>query len=454
MKAPPDSPLARAASDVVRRLQAAGHEAFWVGGCVRDLLLGRPPGDIDVGTSARPEVIERIFRRTVPVGRQFGVILVLHEGFSIEVATFRTESGYSDQRRPDRVEFVDAPADARRRDFTINGLFYDPLSGALHDWVDGRRDLEARVIRAIGEPAERFAEDRLRLLRAVRFATQLDFAIEPSTWDAIQSAAQAIHGVSAERIREELLKLFRAPGAARGLVLLRDSGLLREILPEIEAFRGCEQGAEHHPEGDVFEHVRLMLNHLPPDAPALLPWAVLLHDVGKPPTAQRDPETGRIRFFEHEPVGAGIAEEILRRLRFPTRDVDEVCTAVRHHMQFKDAPKMRKATLRRMLLRPTFPLELELHRLDCLGSHRRLDTWQFLVDAARELAAKPQVIPPLLSGHDLIALGVEPGPRLGELLGEVRDRQLGEELTTKEAALDWVRGRLREAGSQSKDARA
>jgi poly(A) polymerase len=440
--------LARAATEVVRRLQNAGHETFWVGGCVRDFLLGRFPGDIDVGTAARPAEIERLFPRTVPVGRQFGVILVLQGGFPIEVATFRAERGYSDGRRPDHVEFVDARADAARRDFTINGLFYDPLAGELHDWVDGRRDLEARCIRAIGPPEERFAEDRLRLLRAVRFAAQLDFAIEARTWNAVRSEAEAIRGVSAERIREELLKLFRPGIAARGLGLLRESSLLRVILPEVEAFRGCEQGPEYHPEGDVFEHVRLMLAKLPSDSPPLLPWAVLLHDVGKPPTAHREAETGRIRFLDHERVGADMAEEILRRLRFPLRDLEQVRTAVRHHMQFKDAARMRRATLRRILLRPTFPLELELHRLDCLGSNGNLASWEFAREAARELAAKPQVLPPLLNGHDLIGLGVEPGPRMGQLLAELRDRQLDEELTTREAALDWVRAQLNEPGEE------
>lgn len=444
----PDSPLARAATDVVRRLQASHHEAFWVGGCVRDLRLGRVAEDIDIGTSARPEVIERLFPRTVPVGRQFGVMLVLHQGFSIQVATFRAESGYSDGRRPDTVEFVDARADAARRDFTINGLFLDPLTGTLHDWVDGRRDLEARVVRAIGDAEERFGEDHLRLLRAVRFAAQLGFTIEPRTWAAILPAAETIRQVSAERIRDEMLKVFRPPGAARGFALLRESGLLRVILPEIDAFRGCEQGAEFHPEGDVFEHVRLMLELMPADAPPLLAWAVLLHDVGKPQTADHDPATGRIRFFGHDRVGAGMAEEILRRLRFPLRDLEQVCTAVRHHMQFKDAPKMRKATLRRMLLRPTFPLELDLHRLDCLGSHHQLDTWEFLREAARELAAKPQIVPPLLDGHDLMALGVKPGRAMGHLLAELRDRQLGEELTTKEDALAWAQARIKEAGTE------
>ncbi|MCP5520052.1 MAG: HD domain-containing protein [Verrucomicrobiales bacterium] len=442
---PRDLPLAGAAIDVVRRLRDHGHEAFWVGGCVRDFLLGRTPGDIDVGTSARPEVIERLFARTVPVGRQFGVILVLHRGFSIEVATFRAETGYSDGRRPDRVEFVDARADAMRRDFTINGMFYDPIDGVLHDWVEGRRDLDSGIIRAIGVPGERFGEDRLRMLRAVRFATQLGFAVEPRTWEAIQGTAATIRGISAERIREELLRLLRPPGAARGLRLLHDSGLLRVILPEVEVFRGCEQGAEYHPEGDVFEHVCLMLDQLPADSPALLPWAVLLHDVGKPPTAQHEPGTGRIRFFGHERIGADMAETILRRLRFPVRELEQVTTAVRHHMQFKDAPRMRKATLRRMLLRPTFPLELELHRLDCLGSHGQLETWNFVRAAARELAAKPEVLPPLLTGHDLMTLGVAPGPEMGRLLAEVRDRQLGEELTAKEEALEWVRNCLRQA---------
>jgi poly(A) polymerase len=437
-----DGGLRRVAYDVVDRLQRAGFEAFWVGGCVRDMLLGKDPEDYDVATSARPEQVELLFPRTVAVGRSFGVVRVIEGPWTVEVATFRAEAGYEDGRHPSEVRFADARADALRRDFTINGLFYDPIRGELHDWVGGRRDLEARLIRTIGEPEQRFAEDHLRMLRAVRFAAQLGFEIEERTLAAIRAQAPLLGRISAERIRDELLKLFEPPHAARGLRLLRESGLLAVVLPEIAAFEGCEQSPEHHPEGTVWEHVVRMLELMPAGADRLLPWAVLLHDVGKPVTARREPETGRIRFFEHEKVGEQMTREILERLRFPRRDIETVAFVVRHHMQFKDVPQMRKATLRRMLLRPTFPLELELHRLDCLGSHGRLDVYEMLVRERAELERRPELVPPLLTGRDLLALGMRPGPELGRLLCQLREKQLAEELTTRDQALAWVREQL------------
>jgi poly(A) polymerase len=430
------------ASEIVHRLQQAGFEAYWVGGCVRDQLLGREPGDHDVATSARPAQVEALFPQTIPVGRKFGVILVLVEGLQFQVATFRAEADYADGRRPRRVTFCDAIADARRRDFTVNGLFYDPVREQLHDWVGGQADLHARVIRTIGDPRERFAEDHLRLLRAVRFAAQLDFQIEDATFHAVRDHAAKIQAVSAERVREELVKLFRPPHAARGLDLLRDSGLLAEVLPELSATIRCEQSPVFHPEGTVYEHLRLMLSHLPADAPPSLPWAVLLHDIAKPVTAERDPATGEIHFYEHEKIGADMAARILRRLRFSNHEIDEVVACVRQHMQFKDVTKMRKATLRRLLLRETFPLELELHRLDCLGSHGQLDHYEFLRAQAASLAQQPQIRPPLLTGDDLIALGMKPGPALGKLLADLREKQLQDELTTPEAAREYARERL------------
>jgi len=433
-----------AAAQIVRRLQGAGFETYWVGGCVRDRLLGQTPQDYDLATAARPKQIEALFLRTVPVGRQFGVILVLEGEHAFQVATFRTESDYADGRRPRRVAFSDAKTDARRRDFTVNGLFYDPVRRRLHDWVGGRADLQARVLRTIGDPHERFAEDHLRLLRAVRFAAQLDFAIEPATLRAVQARAASIQRVSAERIREELIKLFRAPHAARGLELLRESGLLEPVLPEIAAATGCEQSPEFHPEGTVFQHLVAMLRHLPLEAPPSLPWAVLLHDVAKPQTATRDAATGEIHFYGHEKVGAEMAQAILTRLRFPRKQIEEVVTCVRLQMQFKDVTQMRKATLRRLLLRPTFALELELHRLDCLGSHGRLDHYEFLKEQAAALARKPAIRPPLLKGDDLIALGMRPGPAMGALLAELREKQLQDELTSRRAARAWARQRLAE----------
>jgi poly(A) polymerase len=434
---PADTALA-----IVRRLQAAGFPAFWVGGCVRDFLLGRKPGDYDIVTAALPEQIEAMFRRTLPVGRKFGVIVVVEHRQPFQVATFRAEADYTDGRRPGRVVFGDAMADARRRDFTVNGLFYDPVQKQLHDWVGGEADLRARIIRTIGAPAERFGEDHLRLLRAVRFAAQLDFTLDAGTLEAMQANAPKIKTISAERIREELVKLLYPPHAARGLALLRESALLEHVLPEIAATITCEQSPDYHPEGSVFNHLRLMLQHLPADADPALPWAVLLHDVAKPVTASADPDTGGIHFYGHERIGADMAAAVLERLRFPRKEIEAVVKAVRYHMQFKDAPQMRTSTLRRLLMRPTFPLELELHRLDCVGSHSRLDVYDFLVAQAKLLEQQPQIRPPLLKGDDLIALGMKPGPALGALLAEIREKQLQDELKTKAEARKWAKTRI------------
>ena len=445
MNRPADIQARELATSVVRRLQRAGFSAFWVGGCVRDFLLGREPGDYDIATAARPEQVERVFKRTVAVGRKFGVMVVVEGGQQCQVATFRAEADYQDGRHPETVSFGDARADALRRDFTINGLFYDPVVEKLHDWVGGEADLKRGILRTIGEPEERFAEDHLRLLRAVRFAAQLDFQIESRTFAALKAGAMKIKGISAERIRDELLKLFRPPHAGRGLELLRDSGLLEPILPELAATVTCEQSPDFHPEGTVFTHLGLMLSHLPPDAHPLLPWAVLMHDIAKPPTASRDARTGSIHFYEHEKIGAKMAGEILQRLRFPRKQIVEVAAAVRHHMQFKDALQMRKSTLRRLLLRETFELELQLHRLDCLGSHGQLEVYDFLVTQAAELEEQPEIRPPLLTGDDLIKLGMNPGPAMGRLLAEIREKQLQGELKTRAEARMWAKERVVES---------
>jgi poly(A) polymerase len=455
------------AAAIVRRLQNGGFSAFWVGGCVRDFLLGREVGDYDIATSALPEQIEKFFPQTLAIGRKFGVIVVIEGGHQFQVATFRAEADYQNGRHPEQVTFGDAIADARRRDFTINGLFYDPVERQLHDWVNGEADLRARRIRTIGVPGDRFAEDHLRLLRAVRFAAQLNFDIEPDTFAALRAQAPKIKTISAERVRDELIKVFQpaagragsplpaaaahlgggahgvtrpASNAARGLDLLRESGLLEHILPEVAATIGCEQSPDFHPEGTVFDHLRLTLQHLPPGADPLLPWAVLLHDIAKPVTVSRDPRTGGIHFYEHEKIGAEMAARILERLRFSRKQIETIVTAVRCHMQFKDALRMRQSTLRRLLLRPTFPFELELHRLDCLGSHGRLEVYDFLVEQARALEQQPEIRPPLLTGDDLLALGMKPGPAMGRLLAEVREKQLQGELKTAAEAREWVKG--------------
>ena len=426
---------------IVQRLQNAGFKAFWVGGCVRDLLLGRTPKDYDVVTSALADEIEQLFPKTIAVGKKFGVMVVVENDLHFQVATFRAEADYRDGRHPEQVTFGNAMADAHRRDFTVNGLFLDPVTDALHDWVGGKADIEARIIRTIGKPEERFAEDHLRMLRAVRLASQLGFQIDAETLAAVKASATKIKGISAERIREELMRLFSPPNAARGLELLRESGLLEQVLPELAATIGCEQSPDFHPEGSVFNHLVLMLKQLPEDADPALPWAALLHDIAKPVTASTDPKTGSIHFYGHERAGAEMAQAILERLRFPRKETDDIVQAVRCHMQFKDAMEMRKSKLRRLLLRPTFPLELALHKLDCLGSHRRLDVYDFLIREAKELENQPQIRPPLLKGDDLIALGLKPGPAMGELLAELREKQLQDEITTPEEARDWVRSR-------------
>jgi len=427
------------AAEIVAKLQQAGFDTFWVGGCVRDFLLGREPQDFDVATDAKPEQVEKLFCKTIPVGKKFGVIIVVEGEQQFQVATFRAEADYQDGRRPEKIEFANAEADASRRDFTVNGLFYDPLTQKIYDWVGGEKDLRSKIIRTIGASDERFGEDHLRMLRAIRFAAQLNFEIDPKTFAAIQNLAPKIKNISAERIRDELLKLFCPPHAARGLVLLRDSGLLPFVLPELVATIACEQSPDIHPEGSVFNHIVLMLGKLSSDANELLPWAVLLHDIAKPVTAEKNLATGKIHFYGHEKVGADMAEKILQRLKFPNQQTEEIVEAVRHHMQFKDVKLMRKATLRRLLLRETFPLELELHKLDCLGSSGNLENYNFLVEQAEELKQQPQIHPPLLTGNDLIALGVKPGKELGALLHEIRERQLADELKTPDDARAWVK---------------
>lgn len=413
----------------LRRLHGAGHEAFLVGGCVRDLLLGRQPKDWDIATAALPDQIEALFAHTLPIGKAFGIIMVVPpEGAPVEVATYRADSPYADGRRPDSVTFTNAREDALRRDFTINALLLDPATGQIQDFVGGRADLDARLIRAIGDPAQRFAEDHLRLLRAIRFSATLGFTIEPVTFAAIQQLAPHIRRISAERIRDELFRLLTdSPKAGEALELLRESGLLKHILPEVEAMVGVEQPPEFHPEGDVFTHTRLMLDALSPQPSLRLALSVLLHDVGKPPTARwatLPDGTQRWRFENHAPLGADMARAILERLRAPTALVEDVCAIVGNHMRLADAPKMRRAKLRRLIGAPTFPDDLELHRLDCLSSHAQLDVYDFLQTQQSQFAAEPVLPEPLVKGRDLIELGLVPGPAFKTILQDLYDRQL------------------------------
>jgi poly(A) polymerase len=431
--------MEKTAREIAARLRDNGHIAYFAGGCVRDIVRGETPKDFDIATDATPETVQQLFPRTYAVGAHFGVIIVLENGFQFEVATFRSDEAYIDGRHPSAVHFSSPEEDAKRRDFTINGMFYDPVAEEVIDFVGGRADIDAQLVRAIGDPAQRFAEDRLRMLRAVRFATVLDYTIDNQTWDALVANATSINEISAERIRDELVRIFLSPNRARGWDLLDSSGLMRAILPELDRMKGVLQPEQFHPEGDVFEHTRLMLQFLPEKVSVPLVFAVLLHDVAKPVTATID-ETGRIRFSGHDRAGAEMAEEIMRRLRFSGAETEATVEMVRQHMVFKDVPKMREAKLKRFMARPTFDEELELHRVDCEGSHRMLDNYEFLLRKREEFANEPIIPPPLVRGDDLIALGLEPGPKFGEILEAVETRQLEGNLRTREEALEWVEG--------------
>lgn len=420
---------------IIHRLRNQSFEAYWAGGCVRDMLLGQEPKDYDIATSAPPEEVKRLFEKTVPVGEKFGVVIVVLEGENFEITTFRTEGLYSDGRRPDTVAFSSAREDTLRRDFTINGLLYDPIHEKLLDYVGGERDLRARLIRTIGDPFQRFKEDKLRLLRAIRFASALSFEIDVETFKTVKQLAPEIHRVSPERIRDELVKMFTRPCAGRGLELLSESGLLREVLPEVEAMKGVEQPKEFHPEGDVFVHTKLMMDQLNHPS-AVLAFACLLHDVGKPLTYS---VTDRIRFNEHSEVGAKIAGEILTRLRFSNDEKEAIVTCVENHMRFKEVQKMRPGKLKRLLQNATFQEELELHRIDCASSHGHLENWEFLKKKLVEYSQEDIRPKPLVRGEDVLALGISPGPLVGKILEEVRDLQLDGKLTSREEALHWIK---------------
>ena len=430
--------MEKAARKVIARLRENGHIAYFAGGCVRDMVRGITPKDYDIVTDARPEAVQTLFARTFAVGAHFGVIIVLEDSFQFEVATFRSDEAYIDGRHPSAVHFSSPEEDAKRRDFTINGMFYDPVAEQVIDLVGGQADIAAKLVRAIGEPAKRFAEDRLRMLRAVRFATVLDYQIDKQTWEALVANATSINQISAERIRDELMRIFLSPNRVRGWDLLDSSGLMPVILPELEAMKGVLQPEQFHPEGDVFVHTRLMLQLLPEEVSVPLVLAVLFHDVAKPVTATVD-KTGRIRFNEHDRIGAQMTEAIMRRLRFSGAEIDATIEMVRQHMVFKDAPNMRVAKLKRFMARPTFEDELELHRVDCESSHRILDNYEFLLRKREEFANEPIIPPPLVRGDDLIALGLKPGPKFGEILEAVETRQLEGTLRTRDEALEWVK---------------
>jgi putative nucleotidyltransferase with HDIG domain len=429
-----------AAANIARRLRDAGHVAYFAGGCVRDMVRAVEPHDYDIATTATPEQVQQFFPKTVPVGAQFGVVLVLEAGHQFEVATFRSDEAYVDGRRPSSVRYGSPEEDAQRRDFTINGLFFDPLANQIIDFVRGQDDIGRKLVRTIGDPRQRFTEDKLRMLRAIRFAANLGFEIDPATFAVVKEMAAQIHVVSAERIRDELTKIFTRPHAGRGLQLLEESGLLTQILPELAAMKGVEQPPDFHPEGDVFTHTRLMLDLLPPKPNVVLSFAVLLHDVGKPPTFARAPD--RIRFNEHDRVGAELAEQILRRLRFSNDEIAKIVLCVREHMRMQYVKEMRPAKLKRILARETFGDELELHRIDCEASHRNLENYEFLKAKAAELPPEVVKPTPLLTGHDLLTLGLKPGPMVGRILREVEELQLEERLKSPAEALAYAKDRV------------
>ncbi|MBI4368294.1 MAG: CCA tRNA nucleotidyltransferase [Candidatus Omnitrophica bacterium] len=431
------------ALEILKKLNQKGFLSYFAGGCVRDLLMKKPPKDYDIATTAKPQEVEQLFPKSIPVGKQFGVTIVVHRGWQFEVATFRREGAYLDGRHPEEVSFTDPEEDAKRRDFTVNGLFYDPIRRRVIDYVEGRQDIQRKQIRTIGEPEARFSEDKLRLLRAVRFAANLNFTIHPKTWQAIRKLKKEIHSVSQERIRDELIKLFTRPHAGRGLELLSESGLLREILPEVEAMKGVEQPPEFHPEGDVFIHTKMLLDQLAGASPTLA-FGALLHDVGKPPTFSDEGE--RIHFYNHQRVGADMAREILTRLRFSNHEIEEVVSCVDNHMKFANVKEMRLGKLKQFISRDNFPVELELHRIDCLASHGKLELHRFLKRKLKEFKAQALKPDRLLTGHDLIHLGIKPGPIMKEILEEAYTLQLEGKVTSRDEAIAWVRQAFKKEG--------
>ena len=457
---PPEFALA-----ILRTLQAHGHQAVFAGGCVRDALLGKAPHDWDIATSAKPDEVEALFPRTVGVGKQFGIVCVVApDGVNYEVATFRGEGKYRDGRHPDSVHFVDMEADVQRRDFTVNALLYDPIAGRLHDFVGGEADLRARVLRAVGDPSRRFAEDKLRVLRAVRFAANLDFEVEPGTWAAMGAVVPELKRcLSVERIASEFEKMLLAGHSQAAFGMLERSAILAELLPPLAACIGCEQPPQFHPEGDVWQHELKLLGFwdgtwrrcmaAPEDAPRFdeehallratpselraLAWGALLHDIGKPPTFERGAD--RIHFNGHDVVGAEMAEAVLLGLKLPTEVVENAAWLVRHHMGVTAMTEARLATRRRKLQEPRFPLLLELVRLDSLASFGGLETHDEVVAMWEEEERRPRPPKPTLNGHDLLALGLKPGPFFGQVLGAAADRELEEPFPDRETALAWLR---------------
>jgi poly(A) polymerase len=422
------------ALEIIKKLQAAGHQAVFAGGCVRDRILGITPNDFDIASSATPDVIESLFEKTIPVGKAFGVIIVVLDEHEFEVATFRSDGDSSDGRHPDSVTFSTIEEDAKRRDLSINGLFYDPVIGII-DFVGGQKDLDAHIIRLIGNPDDRIKEDRLRMLRVVRFACRFNFTIDPATFEAVKKHASEISLVSQERIAEELLKILRTRNFKRAMDLLFETGLI-DILPEIKVMKGCEQPVDYHPEGDVLTHTIKALENTPENASDELLMGTLLHDVGKPPTQTFE---DRIRFNRHELKGKDLATEILKRLKFSNEFSERVVSLVEHHMRFMCVKEMRIAKLKRFMGFPHFDEHLALHRADCLSSHEDLENYYFCVEKLN--AYEPEEIKPprIITGYDLINFGLKPGPIFSIIIEAVEDQQLEGTIMTREAALEYVK---------------
>ncbi len=436
----PRTPLFAAAEKAAAVLRNAGHKAYFVGGSVRDLLLGRTPDDVDITTSARPEVIQSLFERSVPIGAAFGIITVVVDDVPLEVATFRAERGYSDGRRPDHVVYTDDEVlDVTRRDFTVNGLLYDPAANTVLDCVGGLDDLRSGVLRTIGDPVVRFGEDYLRILRFVRFAARFGFEPDPAACSAASRFADKLSLIAEERIRDELEKILLGPDPAGGFEMLAKLGILKTVLPEVDALRGVEQPKQFHPEGDVFVHTMLLLRHAAWKTPRVM-WSALLHDVGKP--ASKTVKDGVPHFYGHEVLGADIARDVLARLRSSSALSDSVVAAVRNHMRFASVHLMKRAKWMRIIADANFPVELELHRLDCMACHGILDNYVLMLDRLREYSLLPSPAKPFLTGHDLIRLGVKPGPEFGRILREAEDLRLEGELASRKKALVWLQARV------------
>ncbi|MFW6152510.1 MAG: CCA tRNA nucleotidyltransferase [Verrucomicrobiota bacterium] len=436
----PGTDLEFSAREVVRTLQQNGFAAMYAGGCVRDMLRGVEPKDYDIATSALPEQVEKLFQRTVGVGKQFGVIIVRNGSHDFEVATFREDKGYTDGRRPDQVAFTDARNDARRRDFTINAMFYDPVADHTYDYTGGQKDLTRELIRCVGSPGERFSEDHLRMMRAVRFAGSLGFRIEQETSNAIREHARLITRVSPERIGQELTRmLLESEKAGQSIVQMQNLGLLEAILPEVSATIGQEQPPQFHPEGDVFTHTVIMLDMMETSSPVLA-YSALLHDIGKPGTARQGPD--RIRFDGHAGLSGEMAEKILRRLKFSTETIENVSRCIRNHMRFMDVPRMKRSTLRRMTGSPVYREELELHRLDCLASHGDLKNYHYLKDFEKTLESEPSLPDPWVTGHDIMAQGIPEGPSVGYWRSMAYEAQLEGKFSNRRDLLEWLRHKI------------